>query len=52
MLLVEPRHKNKRLITKRNIASIGVVAIVTLGTQALPNKERNLSIRDQKVFKY
>merc|ERR1712131_456397 len=31
---------------------IGVVAIGTLGTQALPNKERNLSIRNQKVFKY
>ena len=30
----------------------GVVAIGTLGTQALPNKERNLSIRNQKVFKY
>ena len=32
--------------------TIGVVAIGTLGTQALPNKERNLSIRNQKVFKY
>ena len=32
--------------------NIGVVAIGTLGTQALPNKERNLSIRNQKVFKY
>ena len=31
---------------------IGVIAIGTLGTQALPNKERNLSIRNQKVLKY
>ena len=32
--------------------TIGVVAIGTLGTQALPDKERNLSIRNQKVFMY
>jgi len=34
------------------IRGIGIVAIRTLGTQVLPNKERNLSIRNQKVFKY
>ena len=34
------------------ISPIGVVAIGTLGTQALPDKERNLSTRNQKVFKY
>ena len=34
------------------ISPIGVDAIGTLGTQALPNKERNLSIRNQKVFNY
>ena len=28
------------------IVTIGVVAIGTLGTQALPNKERKLSIRN------
>ena len=32
--------------------TIGVVAIGTLGTQALPDKERNLSIRNQKVSKF
>ena len=30
--------------------TIGVVAIGTLGTQALPNKERNLFIRNQKIL--
>ena len=34
------------------ILCIGVVAIGTLGTWALPDKERNLSARNQKVFKY
>ena len=33
------------------ISIIGVVAIGTLGTQALPNKERNLSIRNHFKFK-
>ena len=34
------------------LKSVGVVAIGTLGTWALPDKERNLSIRNQKVLKY
>ena len=34
------------------VVDIGVVAIGTLGTQALPDKERNLSTRNQKLFKY
>ena len=34
------------------VTLIGVVAIGTLGTWALPDKERNLSIRNQKVLKY
>ena len=33
------------------IFSIGVVAMGTLGTKALPDKERNLSTRNQKVLK-
>ena len=36
----------------RDVLAIGVVAIGTLGTWALPDKERNLSIRNQKVLKY
>ena len=32
--------------------TIGVVAIGTLGTWALPDKERNLSARNQKVLMY
>ena len=32
--------------------SIGVAAIGTMGTKAPPDKERNLSIRNQKVLKY
>ena len=31
---------------------IGVAAIGTMGTKAPPDKERNLSIRNQKVLKY
>ena len=37
---------------KSNMYPIGVVTIGTLGTWALPDKERNLSIRNQKVLKY
>ena len=32
--------------------TIGVVAIGTMGTKVLPDKERNLSTRNQKVLKY
>ena len=40
------------MIELMELNSIGVVAIGTLGTWALPDKERNLSIRNQKVLKY
>ena len=33
-------------------SSIGIAAIGALGTKAPPDKERNLSIRNQKVLKY
>ena len=37
---------------KMTSSSIGIAAIGALGTKAPPDKERNLSIRNQKVLKY
>ena len=54
-MLVPPLMSVTMGLTGRNdgwTMDIGVAAIGTMGTKAPPDKERNLSIRNQKVLKY